>query len=221
MKKIPVIFTWLLFFTVLFAVPSFAGTWQEDDSGTVYVKDDGTQQGEGWFVQDGSWYYMDKSGHLLKSAITPDGYYVDIKGVYSVRKYDSMVGTYSLVSEKKSGTDTWTDAGSSENGAVCTLTVKNVNYDGVLVSQDNLLNLTESWTYPNGGLLRSWTQDYMPTAEGTFYQIYYLSKNGNTSLFTNQPKYSSDSKMTADGEGRITLTYLDSNGTYSAVFKKQ
>jgi len=191
----------------------YAAGLEEDDYGTVYRNDDGSLKGEGWFQIEDNWYYIDAGGHLMKAAITPDGYYVDMRGRYEAGQYDYLIGTYRLISEKTAGASEYKEVSAASDGSECLLTVRN--------TADNCMTLTEKWQYANGSVLRSWTEDYKPVGNGTFNQIYYLTKNENTYLYTNTPKYNNNSKMTDSGNGQITLQYPDGNGIYYGVFQKQ
>lgn len=83
------------------AMASFAGEWQQDAVGWWYLKDDGSYLSNtfwtdesgatyyftgkgymvtGWKEIQNKWYYFQDSGAMLKSAQTPDGYWVGADG---------------------------------------------------------------------------------------------------------------------------------------------
>lgn len=50
------------------AVPSFAGTWQQDSVGWWYQNDDGSYPVSTWYQDtDGSWYFMNEQGYMISN----------------------------------------------------------------------------------------------------------------------------------------------------------
>lgn len=56
------------------------GWEQEEDGRYRYMKPDRTYVSNGWLNVDDELYYMDEAGYMLADTITPDGYYVNVKG---------------------------------------------------------------------------------------------------------------------------------------------
>ena len=84
------------------AAAESAGTWEANgdkwsfrlpDGGYVksawrkinnewYVFDANGYMITGWFKDGDKWYYLDESGKMLYNRVTPDGYQLDINGVW-------------------------------------------------------------------------------------------------------------------------------------------
>ena len=202
-------------FALLLSCTAFAGTFEEDGTGgTVYQNGDGTLQRGGWFQDAGKWYYAGEDGKIVKGTVTPDGYLTDIFGAWAESQYDYLVGSYRLVSEKKADSESYAEP-VSEDGTVLSLSVKQTT--------DGLMNLTETWSYPNGAVLRTWSEDFYPVRNGTFYQNYYTEKYDNTNIHTDVVKRSNLSEMTDNSNGQITLSCpdgKDGKGTWNGIFRK-
>ena len=58
--------------------------WKNDEKGWWVEKSDGTYLTNTWYQspERGLWYYMGSDGYMLKSSGTPDGYYVNVDGVW-------------------------------------------------------------------------------------------------------------------------------------------
>ena len=57
--------------------------WQESAGSWRYRQADGNYVSNGWFqAPDGNWYYFDANSIMLANTLTPDGYYVDVSGVW-------------------------------------------------------------------------------------------------------------------------------------------
>lgn len=71
-----------LLLSLALSVTALAGTWQPQ---TIvqwkYLNDDGSYA-TGWVEDDGRYYYLGTDGIMLTDTRTPDGYYVDAKGVW-------------------------------------------------------------------------------------------------------------------------------------------
>ena len=82
------------------SVPAFARSWRQDRAGWRWLEDDGSYPVSTWKEIDGKQYYFDSEGYMLSNTVTPDGYLVDINGVYLRKssipgdKYSD--GTYSI-----------------------------------------------------------------------------------------------------------------------------
>lgn len=62
---------------------SMAIGWKKDKNGDwYYLRDFGGMKKSSWLLYDGKWYYLDNNGKMLKDTKTPDGYIVDINGVW-------------------------------------------------------------------------------------------------------------------------------------------
>lgn len=91
--------------------------WQKTDEGWKYHEIGGSFAANTW-KQDskGLWYYLDSSGIMLTSQMTPDGYYVDENGVWTDEaaaaedSAEASEGTASSESSEASG-----DAAASES----------------------------------------------------------------------------------------------------------
>lgn len=74
---------------LLSATITYAGEWKQQNNQTWYYDNgNGTILSDGWYWLDGNGdgisecYYFDKSGVLLQSGITPDGYTVNSDGAW-------------------------------------------------------------------------------------------------------------------------------------------
>lgn len=73
-------------FILLVVQPIFAGSWQQDNFGYKYVRDNGTYVVNSWEWIDtyntgsAECYYFNELGYLLVNTITPDGYQVNLNG---------------------------------------------------------------------------------------------------------------------------------------------
>ena len=72
----------LMFISIL-STASYAGQWQQDNTGWRYQNDDGTYE-TGWYQDiSGKWYYFDnETTYMLTDTTTPDGYLVSADGVW-------------------------------------------------------------------------------------------------------------------------------------------
>lgn len=58
-------------------------TWVKDYGDWYYLKEDGTKATSRWILhQNGNWYYVGEYGQIVTNQFTPDGYYVDVNGVW-------------------------------------------------------------------------------------------------------------------------------------------
>lgn len=57
--------------------------WKNYNNGWWYIE--GSSYVKGWKQIDGKWYYFNNNGRMLFNTITPDGYIVDINGVWDGR----------------------------------------------------------------------------------------------------------------------------------------
>ena len=71
--------------------------WVQNDRGWKYVLKHGYYAASTW-VQgaDGNWYYFDIGGYMVTDKQTPDGYYVDVNGVWDGQPTTITVDTESL-----------------------------------------------------------------------------------------------------------------------------
>ena len=75
---------------MLFAITTYAGSWQESFGRTWWMNDDGTYPTSGWHWIDSKndgfaeCYYFDENGYILKDTTTPDGYIVNADGKWVV-----------------------------------------------------------------------------------------------------------------------------------------
>lgn len=56
--------------------------WKQDNIGWWYQNADGSYPQSVWQEIVGKWYYFDKVGYMLSNTTTPDGYQVDVNGVW-------------------------------------------------------------------------------------------------------------------------------------------
>lgn len=57
--------------------------WKQDGDAWRYLTKNGSYATASWIQDsDGKWYYFDLSGRMVINDITPDGYYVDVNGVW-------------------------------------------------------------------------------------------------------------------------------------------
>ena len=61
-------------FVLLLEQPIFAGSWQQDNFGYKYIKDNGL------YIYNTECYYFNELCYLLVNTITPDGYQVNLNG---------------------------------------------------------------------------------------------------------------------------------------------
>lgn len=84
--------------SLLLSFPAFAGQWQKNDTGWWYDNGDTTYLKDGWHWVDGKCYYFTRDGYCLTDTKTPDGYYVDASGAWTVNGIvqTQNTGTYTL-----------------------------------------------------------------------------------------------------------------------------
>lgn len=125
MKKKTILLGLVAAFSILTAVPAFAGQWQKDSMGWWYLNDNNTYPANGWQSIGGVMYYFDNRGYLLTNTVTPDGYTVDKNGAwvssipqrnsntsaygYEALDYAGRYESYTRVIEFSAYTDTDTD----------------------------------------------------------------------------------------------------------------
>ena len=64
--------------------------WKQGSVGWWYQYSDGSYVKNNWFQDvDGKWYYFNNDGYMLANTTTPDGYYVNVSGVW-VKDYLSV-----------------------------------------------------------------------------------------------------------------------------------
>lgn len=57
--------------------------WKQEDKGWRYVMKNGLDASASWIQDtDGKWYYFNMAGYMVSDVITPDGFYVDMNGVW-------------------------------------------------------------------------------------------------------------------------------------------
>lgn len=91
----------IILFSMVLTFSSFAGEWKQDDNGWRYQNDDNSYK-TGWHQDvDGKWYYLDfESGYMLVNSKTPDGFFVDNKGVW-MEKQEKEYESYNYDKETK------------------------------------------------------------------------------------------------------------------------
>ncbi|MFR6347880.1 MAG: choline-binding protein [Enterocloster aldenensis] len=73
--------------------------WQQDEKGWRYVKKDGSDASAAWVQNtDGQWYYFNMAGYMVTDTTTPDGFHVDVKGVW-----DGQPSSNAAVNQQKLG----------------------------------------------------------------------------------------------------------------------
>jgi hypothetical protein len=83
MKKGLAVILTTMALSVIAAGTVFAGTWKQDSIGWKYQNSDGSYQSGKWFQDTtGKYYYFGNDGYMLSDTITPDGYKVDVNGVW-------------------------------------------------------------------------------------------------------------------------------------------
>ena len=69
---------------------SYTQGWRQNATGWWYQYSDGSYVKNNWFQDvDGKWYYFNNDGYMLANTTTPDGYYVNVSGVW-VKDYLSV-----------------------------------------------------------------------------------------------------------------------------------
>lgn len=68
--------------TKQFAENSVTKGWKENETGLWYDNGDGTYPVNQWKEIDGKQYYFGEDGYMYRECYTPDGYWVDINGVW-------------------------------------------------------------------------------------------------------------------------------------------
>ena len=74
------LFVTTLCMSALMCMTSFAGQWQQGNTGYWYQNDDGSYPANQWMEIDGKHYYFDSNGYMLHDTTTPDGYQVGSDG---------------------------------------------------------------------------------------------------------------------------------------------
>ena len=139
MKKVKLLMAALCMSSIM-SITSFAGQWQQNETGWWYQNDDGTYPSNTWQWIDGNedgiseYYYFDQNGYCLINGVTPDGHTVDSNGAWIVDgAVQTMPASYNTVEFSdyfydNSGTSASTD---SSNAA---LTTKDIPEETTAVS---------------------------------------------------------------------------------------
>ncbi|MBQ7535892.1 MAG: hypothetical protein IJT43_09795 [Stomatobaculum sp.] len=164
----------------------------------------------GWQQNEaGKWYYIDETGEPLKASVSPDGYLTDLFGFWEETPYDSLVGTYVPVSDTLDGQEI---SGEDVPGLVRTLSVK--------LRADRHIDVTETWAYPNGSVVRKSTTEYFPNTGGTYNAFWYPERRGNDLRWHDTGSYSNTAALTDDGNGQITMTADQDGKKRITVYQK-
>lgn len=82
-----------LLMSIICSFASFAGEWNQNETGWWYDNGDSTYAADGWHWIDGKCYYFTSDGYCLINTATPDGYTVGGDGAWTV---DGIVQTQCL-----------------------------------------------------------------------------------------------------------------------------
>lgn len=107
-KKLYLALSTIALSTVLI-MPTFAGTWKQDDIGWWYERDDKSFPKSNWEQVDGSWYYFNEQGYILSNQwfgnyylgptgamltnTTIEGYQIGADGAYIPNNTSTAVST--------------------------------------------------------------------------------------------------------------------------------
>lgn len=65
--------------------------WEKDGDYWKYKQADGSYITNGWKqTEDGKWYYFDDTSRMMTDTKTPDGYYVDVDGVWNQQEKETQ-----------------------------------------------------------------------------------------------------------------------------------
>ena len=64
------------------AVSPVSAGWERQTDNTWQYTRNGQAVSGGWQQIDGSWYYLQSWGGMLADSMTPDGYYVNSRGIW-------------------------------------------------------------------------------------------------------------------------------------------
>lgn len=97
-KKLLILLMTVSVCSLLLSFPAFAGQWQKNSTGWWYDNGDTTYLKDGWHWVDGKCYYFTREGYCLTDTKTPDEYYVDTSGAWTVNGVvqTQNAGTYTL-----------------------------------------------------------------------------------------------------------------------------
>ena len=71
-----------LLMSIICSFASFAGEWNQNETGWWYDNGDGTYPLNTWKEINGKQYYFDGNGYMLHDTTTPDGYQVGSDGAW-------------------------------------------------------------------------------------------------------------------------------------------
>lgn len=73
--------------------------WKNYNNGWWYIE--GNSYVKGWKQINGKWYYFNNNGRMLFNTITPDGYIVDINGVWDGRTQETFSNKKTLETKQQ------------------------------------------------------------------------------------------------------------------------
>lgn len=164
----------------------------------------------GWQLNSGGeWVYYDESGEPLENAVTPDGYLTDLFGVWIPTDFDSLVGSYEIVSETLDGSPVEAD---DVDGVIHSVSLH--------LTMEQHIVLHHVWAYANGAVMRSSEDEFYPNMNGTFNACYYPVRRGNSLRWRDVSAYSNYTTLTDNGDGILTLSAEEDAGKRVTVLKK-
>lgn len=116
MRKVKLLFTTFAMSIVLGST-SLAGTWASPSTGQWKYQNDDGSYATGWIKDNNKSYYLDDNGIMLSNTTTPDGYYVDVNGVWDGKDAEITLSTVTSSPSTIIGPGTYkvgTDIGAGE-----------------------------------------------------------------------------------------------------------
>lgn len=126
------------FFSILPALPAWAGQWSPEGPTWKYIKDDGNIATSEWIADGGQWYHFDNlgimetgwikdndkfyflggDGVMYVNRLTPTGYYLGADGTWDPDYVASTSDESSNASPNHSTSSGSSDEGSSSSGGI-------------------------------------------------------------------------------------------------------
>ena len=167
---------------------------------------------EGWYVENGEWYYEDRYGEPVRADVSPDGWLLSVSGAWERTEFDHLVGAYELAGERLSGSSEFTEPRPEQDGSVHSAYIS--------LTREKNISVRETWAYPNGHVLRTCSADYARYGD-TFYQLYEKVRNYNQELEPDRQFSDNASRLTDNGDGTVTLTFEEQGGITGLLFRKK
>lgn len=214
MRKNAKLFLAVIALSLLMAGTAFAGSWQQDNIGYWYLRDDGSYPKDSWMQDaDGSWYCFNSDGYMRTGWHQENGewYYLEPSGRMATGVKEINEGIYRFEStsgkliETVRGTEpSAVEHGNSNNGVendICGRYEMRFNWDGgaeleVSRKNDGYYAVFSGSSYYHSG----WTEGAL-----------FADNDGSNGVWFVLDEYSNaySLKLEYDGKNSIVVTSLD------------